>query len=90
MRKGDLTRDQAITICGVDTVNKIDNINCDFTNRVQTDGDDAVEFSASVSFTDNNGNDGTLIAYYYQDQDDIDQTDDLGSLDWVINGYEIV
>lgn len=87
MKKGDLTRNQAINICGIDAVNRLDSINCDFTNRAQTDGDNAVEFSASINCTDNNG---TLIAYYYQDQDDIDNTDDLGSLDWEINGYEVI
>jgi len=89
MRKGDLTRDQAINICGTSAVNNLDRLNCDFTNRVQTDGDDAVEFAASIKCTDDNGDDCTLIAYYYQDPDDIDETDDLGSLDWEINGYEI-
>jgi hypothetical protein len=89
MRKGDLTRDQAINICGIDAVDKLDKLNCDFTNRVQTDGDNAVEFSASIECIDSDGDDCTLIAYYYQDQGKIDGTDDLGSLDWQINGYEI-
>lgn len=90
MRKGELTREQAIDICGLDAVNKLDTVNCDFTNRVQTDGDDAVEFAASISCKDSDGEDCTLIAYYYQDQESVDAADDLGSLDWEINGYEVI
>ena len=90
MRKGNLTREQAINICGTDAVESVENENCDYTNRVQTDGDSSVEFSAIINCVDSNGTSCKLIAYYYQNQSDIDNTDDLGVLDWEVNGYEIV
>lgn len=91
MRKGDLTRAQVIEIVGLELVEELERENCDFTNRLQTDGDDAVEFSASVVFVDNEGNNRTLTAYYYQDPEDLEELEDgdLGSLNWEIEGYEI-
>ena len=90
MRKGNLSRDQVIELVGLDAVESVENENCDYTNRVQTDGDDSVEFSAIINCVDSDGTSCKLIAYYYQDQNDIDNTDDLSSLNWEINGYEIV
>ena len=89
MRKGNLSREQAIEMAGLELVKKVESTNCDFTNRIQTDGDTAVEFSASINFIDQDGCHRTLTAYYYQDPADLDAVDDLGSLDWEINGYEI-
>jgi hypothetical protein len=90
MRKGKLTRDEAIEIAGIDAVEKLDSKNCDFTNRVQTDGDTAVEFSAAVGYYDRQYEcDGMLIAYYYQEQDELDKVEDLSLLDWIIEGYEV-
>ena len=88
MRKGDLTRSEAITLVGIEAVNQVEAENCDFTNRVQTDGDRYVEFSASVDCADKDG-DAILIAYYYQDESDL-VIDDLGLLDWEIAGFEII
>jgi hypothetical protein len=90
MKHGKMTRDQAIEAAGIETVNKLDYENCDFTNRVQTDGDTSVEFSASVKFVDSDGLDRALVAYYYQEPESLDGVEDLGSLDWAIEGYEIV
>jgi hypothetical protein len=93
MRKGKLTREQAIEIAGIEVVEKLDNENCDFTNRVQCDGDTAVEFSASVHYTDPEfvgENNTTLIAYYYQEEEDLDGIEDLSDLGWEIAGYEVV
>ena len=90
MRKGNLTRAQAIERVGASAVDTVDAENCDFTNRVQTDGDTGVEFSASVIATDLDGEECSLMAYYYQAEEDLDGVEDLGSLDWEIEGYEIV
>ena len=86
MRKGDLTRLQAIEKIGIDAVEAVDRENCDFTGRVQTDGDEGIEFSSSIEV------DGDiLIAYFYQTQDDLDAAgDDLSNCNWEIAGYEIV
>ena len=79
MRNGNLTRNQAIAIVGIDAVTKVDHENCDFTNRVQPDGEDGIEFSASVAC----GGGAVLVAYYYLTQEDIDAAgDDLSNCDW--------
>lgn len=91
MHKGNLTREQAVAIVGEATVAKAEADNCDFTNRVQTDGDTDVEFSASAR----NDKGDIVIVYYYQTQEALDGPDgegieDLGSLDWTIAGYEVI
>ena len=95
MKKGNLTREQAICIVGTALVEKVDTESCDFTNRVgfngSCQGDSEVEFSASVSGIDVDGYDIVLTAYYYQSADSVDECgDNLSNLDWVITGYEIV
>ena len=89
MRHGKLTREQAILEAGKEVVEKLDHENCDFSGRVQTDGDQSVEFTASLHYTDAEGERRTLIAYYYQMQDALDKVDELDQLDWEIEGYEV-
>ena len=94
MRHGQLTRAEAVEIAGEDMISALDKADCDYTGRLQTDGDDSVEFSASVSGTARDGESITVIAYY--DQDPSDLTDDYGEgvdhslLDWVVYGYEVI
>lgn len=90
MRKGTLTRDQAVAIVGADAVNAVGAEECDFTNRVQTDGDTGVEFSASVDAVDTNGEQCLLLAYYYQDADVLSSAEDLSDLDWKIYAYAVI
>lgn len=94
MRKGNLTREQAVAIVGEAAVAKVDAEGCDFTNRVgfngSVQGDDEVEFSASVSCKDGDDCEVSLVAYYYQDADDVDAAEGLDGLRWEIEGYEIV
>lgn len=94
MRKGNLTREQAIDLVGEAAVTKVDAENCDFTNRVgyngSVQGDAEVEFSASSSCEDKDGSEVTLLAYYYQDAGDVDSAEGLDGLDWEIEGYEII
>ncbi len=89
MTKGTLSRDQAIAAVGHKTVDLVDGLNCDFTNRVQTDGDTRVEFSASTPCVDAEGYNGILVVYYYQEQADLDEAEELDHLNWTITGYEI-
>ena len=93
MKKGTLTREQAIEIVGVDAVVRVEQENCDFTNRVgyngSIQGDAEVEFSASVRAEDKDGNDVSLIAYYYQDAEAVDENE-LDCLDWEICGHEVI
>jgi hypothetical protein len=90
MRHGQLTRDQAIAAVGLRAVDLVDTLNCDFTNRLQTDGDEAIEFSATVSATDRDDSEVRLVAFHYQMPDALAAAgDDLSNCDWAISGYEI-
>jgi len=87
-----LTREQAVAIVGLAAVEAVEAENCDFTNRVgyngSCQGDELVEFSASVSGKDADGNVFHLRAFYYQDAADVDEHgDDLSCLDWEVYGY---
>lgn len=88
--KGEMNREQAVAMVGEVAVDKVERENCDFTNRVQTDGDSRTEFSASVRCEDKDGNEVTLVAYYYQEQADVDAVENLDELNWEIAGYEVV
>lgn len=84
-----LTREQAVAQVGSEAVDKVDAENCDFTNRLLPDNS-RVEFSASVPCEDKDGYECTLLAYYYQDADDLVGVEDLSDLTWTIAGYEVV
>ena len=84
-----MTREMAIQEAGRVVVEKLDYENCEHSGRVQTDGDPSVEFTASLHYRDAEGDRRTLIAYYYQMQEDIDKVDELDQLDWEIEGYEV-
>jgi len=88
--KGEMNREQAVAMVGEVAVDKVERENCDFTNRVQCDGDTRIEFAASVRCEDREGNDVTLVAYYYQEQADVDAVENLDELNWEISGYEVV
>lgn len=89
--KGNLTRGQAIAIVGTQAVNAVESANCDSTNRLIDWGNDRVEFAASVPTVDQNGMRCTLLCYYYPTQQQLDDAgDDLGNVDWVIYGYDVV
>jgi len=88
--KGEMTRAQAVAAVGESAVDEVESKGCDFTGRVQCDGDSRVEFSASVRCEDREGYHVTLIAYYYQDQADLDGVDDLGNLEFDVEGYDVV
>lgn len=88
--KGEMTREQAVAMVGEVAVDKVERENCDFTNRVQCDGDTRTEFAASVRCEDREGNKVTLVAYYYQEQADVDAVENLDELNWEIAGYEVV
>jgi hypothetical protein len=85
MTKGTMTREQAIQAMGAELVNMLDSVNCAPTGRLQTDGDDRVEYSASIS---DNG-DAVLTAYYYQSAADLEGVEDLSDLEWTIAGYDL-
>lgn len=88
MTKGNLSREQAVAIVGEATVAACEAENCDFTNRLMGDPS-VVEFRASKPGVNQAGDDVMLSIYYYQDAADLEGVDDLGSLDWTIEGYEV-
>jgi hypothetical protein len=81
--KGNLTREEAVAQVGEQAVAQVEAQNCDFTNRVMESG--WVEFSASIKLGEE-----TMTAYYYQTQAAIEAAEDLGSLTWEVEGYEVV
>jgi hypothetical protein len=87
--KGTLSREQAIHAIGIELVDKVDAANCEPTNRVQTDGDDGVEFAASVETGDGEYGRMSLTAYYYQSAADLRGVPDLSNLNWTVAGYEL-
>lgn len=89
MTRGNLTREQAIALVGPKFVDKLDREGCDYTGRVQTDGDDRVEFAASVRLPEDHDY-YTLTAYYYQNPADLQGVEDLSDLPWEIAGYECI
>jgi hypothetical protein len=96
MEKGDLSRDQAIKLAGIDAVNRVDRVNCEPTNRVGYNGlcqgDEYTEWSASIDL--DNGE--TLTVYYYTSSEDeqtsIDNDEWIGdAVDWdaALYGHEL-
>lgn len=89
MKHGKMTREQAADIVGSSAIEQLDGIGCDFTGRVQTDGDTTVEFSASIKCRNIDGDEVTLTAFYYQDVESVRDCEDLANLRWEVHGYEI-
>ena len=84
-----MTREEAIKAVGLELVEQAEHENCECTCRL-TDGtewDGYTEFSAS---SDYNENMDRVVVYYYQKTEDVSNTEDLGSLDWEIDHYEII
>ena len=96
MKKGNLTREQAVAIVDEAAVDKVERENCEPTNRVgyngACQGDDLCEWSASVRCQDKDGDACTLLAYYYttNEQDQAMADSDGSAVEWEIAGYEIV
>jgi hypothetical protein len=89
--KGILTRERAIQEVGIELMNKLDHISCEPSGRLQTDGDDTVEYVAQISAgEDADGFPRTLRAYYYPSRQSLEGVEDLSDIKWTIDGYEIV
>lgn len=91
-----MTRDEAISIVGMNAILSVEKENCEPTNRVGFNGecqnDDQTEWSASIHCKDIDDEECTLIAYYYttnkQDQI-ISDASDGSAIDWTIDHYAI-
>ena len=92
MRKGNLTREQVVEIFGEEIIGQLEAQNCEPTNRLQTDGDDSTEWSASVDTPDHEEYWGVTCYYYTTPEEDelMAECDGDGSaIDWEIEGYEV-
>lgn len=88
-----IKQEQAIAVAGSAAVLAAMAANADFTNRVTAGTADAgfTEFSASVSFQDADGNECTLIAYWFHADDEVDSAESLDQLTWGNpDEYEVV
>lgn len=82
-----MTRDEAVKLCGLEAVERIEKENCDFTNRVTngTEWNGYCEFIASINLEDGR----ILESYYYQEEKEVDQVEDLGYLLWEVDHYNV-
>lgn len=83
-----MTREEAIERMGLAMVEDAESDNCDFTNRV-TNGTEWDGFCEFAGYSEANEEGERVVAYYYQKNEDVDATEDLGSLTWTIDHYEI-
>jgi len=88
--KGNLSREQAVAIVGEAAVLAAERDNAEHTNRLMPDNDPRVEFVGAAKATDRDGIPCTARVYYYQEASSLAECDDLGALDWAIEGYEVV
>lgn len=91
MQKGNLSREQATAIVGEIAVLNVESENCEPTGRCgyngSCQGDSLCEWSAGVRCEDKDGNDCTLVAYYYTTNE---QDENIDLIDWEIEGFEII
>ena len=85
-----LNRNEAIEIAGLALVERVENRGCEATSRViypefEPDHVGMQEFASSIK-----NENGTLTAYYFQRDEDLEGCEDLGNLDWAIEYYEFV
>ena len=83
-----MDRSEAVLYYGEDVIEELDNTIAEPTSRLTagTTDDGLTEYAASILCGDD-----VVIAYYYQDNDDIygsNAVDDLGNLDWVVDHYK--
>lgn len=91
MRHGKLSREQVVALFGEEVISKLDAEPCEPTSRLQTDGDDSIEYSATARVKHE---DYTCVtAYYYitpeQNQIMFNHDGDGSAIDWEIEGYDI-
>ena len=86
-----MTREQVEVIVGRGAVDAVEYINCEPTGRCgyngACQGDELCEWVSYVDAVDADGEHCELLAYYYTTND---QDENIGDIDFVIAGYEIV
>lgn len=89
-----MTREEAIKIAGLEYVEQAEKENCECTCRV-TEGTEWQGYTEFSACSDYNENMDRVVVYYYQPNEVLNQMQedgntDLGSLDWVIDHYDII
>ena len=92
-----MNREEAIKVAGIEAVEAVEAMNCEPINMAghngicQGDADRA--WSSEVYFLDADGDEQTLRAYYYLDNEEEDRLAkfewDGSYIDWVIAEYEV-
>lgn len=87
-----MTKDQAIKQGYAEQVAAVDKVSCDFSARSEWPGKipGEIEFTAFYTWTAVDDYEYTIVAYYYQDESDMPEDGDLGSLDWTPVNYEVI
>ena len=83
-----MTRHEAIAAVGPETVESVDNLNCDYSGCLLPDGDDRVEFIATLRLPEASEYE-TLTAVYYQPKDAVAAATELDQLDWEVAAYRL-
>jgi hypothetical protein len=91
MEKTAMTYNQAVQNGYEDQVKAVAAVPPDYSGRTAWPGkqDGMIEFTASHTWTDQYGHSYTITAHYYQDEDDMPEDGDLGSLDWTPWDFEV-
>lgn len=82
-----MTREEAVSLVGEQAVLSAEKENCEPTGR---HWDGPVEFSAGFRAVDADGDRVTVVVYYYQSRQEVEEADDLGDLNWVVDHYRVV
>jgi hypothetical protein len=83
-----MTADFAREFLGEELFNELNDKAPEFSMRCCEDPTE-VEFSASIKFKDDCEHDCVATAYYYQDKDKLEATDDMSDLNWSVDHYEL-
>ena len=76
---GRITREEAIKAVGLESVEKVETENVEFTCRItDTTNPGMTEFSATVDVDD----DRSLVMYCYCNSEDVESAEELDQLDW--------
>lgn len=84
-----MSREEAVALLGEHLIKEVESLNCDYTNRV-TDGTEWNGFTEFMSSLELGNNNYHINAYYYQKNEDVENTEDLSSLKWEVQKFELI
>jgi hypothetical protein len=82
IKSDSITEEEIELIMSQENIQKVKEINCEFTNRVIDECFEQEEMSASIECKDLDGCDCVLTILYLIDKDSLDLTDDLSNLEY--------